>query len=475
MGIKSKILLVVLCSFIFSFSCVGFAQVSNNLTATGSANAAPPQGIYITTTSHTGQTNANAITHSHIPLTTNLTVTSERGTSWGSGSTTYSVTVWNNTPYIYAYAGIEYESSGTVAQQYNGNSLLSTSAGNRKISVSVSGINTSTILQPNQKVTFTTTYTYGRSLTAGTDYKTLVNYKFAVNVDSVGDAAVDAVVKKFGEILNDTSDGGDYQTLIDRIDDKFDGYNEWTSNYIGNVDDSTSADYQTIAELFEGKLQITVDGKEVDVTLIIKREDVDGNLNTGDSFTATNPDNRQSLTLTGCEMTLYVTTDPLSQSGYRPVDAVVFTCDHNDDGSLGEWYVVGERYSGEANAVGYQGAVDVGSFDTGTWRSYAQTYNVVNGYSYSLSRHQSIKTVTQATDTYANNKLLSLLKEAKTIIDDNELAGSGMVNLREKYEAASKVYTVSANGTISLISGLTRSQAIPHIKALELALSAFRQ
>lgn len=471
MGIKAKVMLASLLTFVFLFSCVGFAQVSNVLTLTGSANAAPPQGLYITAESPAGTTNATSNSVSHIPLTTSLIVDAERGSSWGSGTANYTVTIWNNTPYIYAYSGVEFDTSSAVTQEYNGNSSLSTSAGNRRISITNDGLSTSTVLYPNDSVTFTTTYTYGRSLTAGASYKTLVNYKFAVNVDSVGEAAVDSVVQQFSDILNDTTDGGRYETLIDKIDDKFDGYNEWTSNYIGNVDDSTSADYQTIAQLFEGKLQITVDGEEVDVTLIIKREDVDGNENTGDSFTATA--NGGSITLTGCEMTLYITTDPLQQSGYRPVDAIVFTCDRNDDGTLGEWYVIGERYSGEASAVGYQGGDAVGSFDTGTWRSYAQTYTVVDGYSYSLSRNQSIKTVSTATHTAANTKLLALLREAKAIIDDNEAAGSGMVALREKYEAAAKLYTVAADGTISLVSGVTRSQAIPHIKALDLALSAF--
>lgn len=468
-----KILCCAVLSFCTLFSAVGYATISGTMTVSGSASATPPEGIYIVDVAEEATSNATSESVEHIPFSTNVISTVQRTAN--NSSVSYSVTIWNNTPYIYAYGGVEYLNDRETTSQYNGNSYLTTSGSrwnNQEIIVTTS-LPTSTIINPNERVTFTTTYTLENGLTRNYDYKTLVNYKFAVNVDSVGEVAVDEVLIQLDDILNDVSEGGAYETLIDAIDDKYDGVNDWTSNYIGNVGDANSTDVQTINSLFEGKLNITVDGETQEITLIIKRENIDGDESTGDSFTATK--NNGSVTMRGCEMTIYVTTDALNSRGYAPVYAAVYTCDQNDDGTPGTWYMLGDRYAGEANVVGYNGEVSTGSFDTGTWRSTAQTYRVTDSYSYSVARSSSpnVSALTVATDANANSTFLSLLNRAKAIIDDNEVAGTAMVSLKEKYAAAARYYTVDASGNITLVSGVTRAQLVPHIKALDVALQAF--
>lgn len=471
MKMAAKILFGVLFSFAFSFICIGYAALSTNMSVTGTGTLSPPEGIYITSVSSGTPTRLNLNSAEQIPYTTNLSSDVGKTNSRQAGNITYTITVKNNTPYIYAYSGIEYSSN--IGGDYNGNSSLG-SASNYRISVSVSGISTSTLLYPGDEITFTSTYTYGRYMSA-TDYKTLVNYKFGVNIDSVGDVAIDAVLKQFGVILNDTSDGGAYETLADKIDDKFDGNpnNGWKTNYIGNVADSSSADSQTVNMLFQGKLHITVDGEEVDVTVMIKREDVDGNLQTGDSYTSVHP-NGGRFSASGCEYTLYITTDELNRSmSSAPVYAAVFTCNVLDDGSYSNWYMVGDMYEGTAQVVGYEGGESTGSFNTETWKATTKTYTVTDDYSYRVASGSTIQTATQATDSNATTVFRALLNDAATILNDNEYAGLAMVQLREAFEGAADLYTVSDNGTVTVNSGVTRSRLVPHIKALENALIPF--
>lgn len=463
-----KMLFGILFSLIFSFTCIGYAALTTTLNIVGAVDISAPEGIYITNIELVGTSNATSKGADYVSYSTSAITTISKTSSNRTGSVTYKITVWNNTPYKYAYSGIVYSSS--TEGGYNGNSSVSTIAANNKISITTT-INTSTSIEPGEKLEFEATYTMGRSLAANRDYKTLVNYKFGVNIDSVGDVAIDVVLNQFGSVLNDDTPGGAYETLCDKIDDKFDGINGWKTNYIGNVADSTSQDSQTINALFQGKLQLTVDGKETNVTLLIKREDVDGDLNTGDSYTSTHPNG--SFSASGCEMTIYMTVDPLNRQGAAAeVYAAVFTC-HKVGDTYGDWYMLGDMYLGTATIVGYEGGESTGSFNTETWLSKLSTYTVSDDYQYTVGNNNTIQTVIQAADRNASNKLRNLLAEAKAIIDANEYAGQAMVQLTSIFNEASHLYTVSGNGTITINNNTTRADAVPVIKSLEIVLRAF--
>lgn len=461
--------IAIFLSFAISFLCVGNAAISGNMMISGSVTAQPPIGIYITDVVVSGTNRAVAKSHSHVTNSTTLMSNVSKTSVSSSGTVTYKITVWNNSPYVYAYSGVEYLKN---VDGYNGNSYLG-SEGRNNISISTT-LKSSQIINPNERITFNATYTYGRSLSV-IDYSTIVNYKFGVNIDSVGEVAIDEALVQFANILNDTAEGGGYETLTDRIDDKFDGNpnNGWKTNFIGNVADSSSADSTTINMLFEGKLKITIDGVVTNVTLIIKREDVDGNLKTGDAYTSTHQ-NGGSFSASGCEMTIYLTTDPLTDRTKRPtVYAAVFTCDVKDDGSYSDWYMIGDMYKGTAQIVGYEGGESTGSFNTEEWRSSAATYYVGTNYSYSLTASNTIQTVTQAKDNRALSALNPLLNEASTIIEENKYAGEAMVTLRNIFEEAAPIYTIASDGTVSVKSGTMRSRIVPFIKRLEVALLAF--
>ncbi len=462
-----KALIGAALSFMFLFTCVGYAALTDTLRLTGSANAAPPVGIYITSVEPDSSSYGSSVAAEHIELTTvvdsTVNIQNRR-----YGTVKYKLTVWNNSPYVYAYSGIDYVSS---MEGYNGNQYLG-----RYLSVTVTDINGQSfvgdVISPGAKVQFYATFTISSTSIANRDLKTLINYKFGVNVDSVGEAALDSALVRFGEILNDTSAGGGYETLADKIDDKYDGANDWKANFIGNVVDAHNDDTETINSLFQGKLSLTIDGTVTNVTVLIKRENIDGDTSTGDDYVATA--NGNSSYGYGCEMTLYMTTDEL-QSGSPVIYVAVFTCDRNEDGSYGNWYMIGDNYVGTASIVGYEGEYKTGSFDTGTWKSTGTTtYTVSSDYSYTVYSGQSISTILSETDTRASNKLQTLLTDAYDVLDGKygSYAGAAIINLQEAFDNAARAYTVGTDG-VTVNSGQTRAALIPLIKELEQALIPF--
>ena len=463
--------------FAFCFTTLGYANISKELVVEGSANAKPIEGLYIVSaemvsTSSGGQT----VSVEPVELTTNLKATF-RGSQRNS-SVTYKIVVANNTDYKYTYSGIEYTSplDGYNGNQYikNGQVKITTKKSQTDTSAT---FNTSSSIEPRTTVTFFATYALSNSwwgLPTNQDLATYVNFKFGVNLDSVEDVAIENTFARFLEILND-SDGA-YLKLTDYITKKYTGGgsgNLWRATYMGNVVGSSDQDTAYVEELFGDNLSIKIDDVQTDITLLIKREDVDGDVNTGDDYELGTGSNY--IHAEGNEMTLYMTTDKLNNTNNNAVVyAAVFTCDKNEDGSLGPWYLFGDTYVGTAPVVSYEGDQSgTGSFHTDTWVSSQATYTVTDDYSYSIARNVTIKNIVMATDRNAVNKMQSLLDEAYEIIDAGEYAGSAMVKLQTAFNNAAKCYTLDANGKPVVDSTITRAQLVPYIKSLDVALRSF--
>ena len=191
-----------------------------------------------------------------------------------------------------------------------------------------------------------------------------------------------SLAQKFLEILNTPAD---YATLTDAMSDNYNpSKGAWTVTYIGNVAGSSNDDTTILLDLFDGELALEVNGTHVDVTCIVKRENIDGSTQTGGSYKL------GGTTYRGCEMTLYLTTanfDRLAFNDYPPVYAMVFTKPSQN----APWEQIGEdMYEGTAQVVGYVGGTTTGSFDTGTWRSSLPYHGVASG--------ASISTLIQAAD-----------------------------------------------------------------------------
>ena len=299
----------------------------------------------------------------------------------------------------------------------------------------------------------------------------MVHYKFGRYVES-SDEAADAILIQFKDILNDKTDGGSYQTLIEKIDDKYDG-TAWKANFIGNVVGAHNDDTETINAIFGDSLNLTVDGKLSDVTVLIKRENIDGNENTGDDYTAKY--GNATTSGNGCEMTIYMTTESLTTAGARvTVYAAVYTCDNNN-GELGAWRMVGDIYKGDALVVGYTGNTEStksGSFSTDDWYADPGVYTVQLGkgsYSYAVADGSDIESIIQTkADTNIKKLFDNLIVESEETLANGELAGPVMLDLEIATSNAKAFADTYVQGTT------TRAELIAVAKNLNEKLLAYQ-
>ncbi len=459
----AKALVCIVLSFGFLFIATGFAALSDILTMTGSATIDIPSGIYIIAMQRTSTTRMDADYANYYSYSTTLESSLSKTERYRTGTVTYKITVFNNTQYEYAYRDVYYQ-EGLQSNDTIGNgitiscSLDSATAANKKIA-------------PGATKELTVTYTLSTSLDRNQTYNNVINLRFGINVDSL-EQAHDVLMEKFAEILNSPSG---YAELTDKINDKFNGTQEWTSNFIGNVDGSNTADSVSMNNLFGGRLQMVIGDQQQTVTALIKHEPIDGDDTTGDSYSVTY-NNGATDTRIGCEYTIYLTTAKLNSwsfNTYPEVYAAVFTCDQTADGRFGTWYMKGLLFKGTARVVGYMGEESGGSFDTGTWRSVEETYVLSDNYSLTIPAELTIQEVIQQVDSGAAQALEELLTEAKTYIDGHEYAGTGMEALEQAYANASPYFTVADDGTITVNAHTLLHVLIEHIDALSNALDAF--
>ena len=466
----------ILLTFLCLFTSVGYAAISAPVKVIGSVKTDVPYGLFITDVSYSQGSNIYNHEEGYLPYSTSVETNISR--SSGTATIKYSVTVFNNTKLTYSYRDFYFQ---TGLDGYSGNNLLSKTASKSKISVTCSLDSVSAEekkINPGEKKTFTVTYTIGSNVSSRTNYKTLINFRFGINVDGEREALA-VVEEKFLDILNTTTT---YNQLVDALDNKFDGRQEWTSNYIGNVTGSTSDDSVAVNTLFAGQLQISVGKDNMDATVLIKHENLDWNNYTGDDYTAENKNNGGIFRGYGCEMTLYLTVDPLNVANKNvPVYVVVFTCDRDWEGNMtSEWYRIGTTYAGKANVVTYDGGNGTGSFVTDNWISDAATYKLIDGYSFNINgkaynlasyshniaQGTSIKNIVIDTDENAVATLQTLFNDAYRIINDRDFAGVGIDLVEEQYTRYSKLFTMDENGNHTVSSEATIAQLSPAITDL---------
>lgn len=455
------------------FTTMGYAELTDALRVQGSATVQVPYGLFITQVIEKGNTNIDHEDHSFIKHTTTLeTIIDKKDdtktggwrptTTKYEGSFSYEIVVYNNTNYEYAYRGLYYQKT-----EYN-NSSVDTKASDSKIGV-VTSFPYGSVVAPGERLSFMVTYTIGKNLDYSTDWKTLLNFQFGINVNSI-DAAADIVHDKFLNILNTTST---YQELVDVLDNKFDGNQEWTSNYIGNVGNAVDDDMMAVETLFAGQLTMMVNGNPQKAWVLIKHENLDNNEMTGDDYTL-NYNQYGLITHRGCEMTLYLTVDSLSTAnGWAPVYATVFTCDRDEAGNIvGEWYRVGDSYYGQANIVGYKGeSGGTGSFVTDNWKAYRSSYKVTDDYSYTVDADVTIKSLMQVVDQSTINAFQGLLADAEAMIANEKYAGTGITAVEDAYRKAASFYTVNANGKAIANDDTRRVWLIPIMNELNHSLT----
>lgn len=339
-----KTVICISLSFMCTFACVGYAAVNDELQITGAAESEPPVALFISNVSGGSYLDPNTLAYTGTVVSSTLTLMDNGA---GVYEAFFDVTVFNNTSDSYYYVakvrGTYTQPDGTVLSYSNENIELTES------------IAFAEEVKAGESKTFTVRAHFAEG--ADTSDKTLfsiIEYQFqTTKPENKDEAAVSGVLEKFPEILN-TSES--YNTLIDAMDQR--SADRFSTSYIGNVVNASNQDSAVIEELFGESMVLNIDGEDKPVTVMIKRENVDGDRSTGE--------NPNAWIGGGREMTLYITADPLTTAGASvPVYAVVYTKNNGSD----TWYQLGTVFKGTATVVPYVGGSGTGSFNTDTWQS----------------------------------------------------------------------------------------------------------
>ena len=332
----------------FAFITVGYAAISSNIKIDGTleSEASEYKGVYISEVRYISGSNAsNNSFEIHLP--TNLRTSAK--VSRANSSVTYEITVHNNTDVTYWYLGIDYlKDYGYNSEIGKGNGITITTKDNN--TTSSNAFDHEDWVPPQTYRTFYVTYKFGSNV-IGNDIFTLVNFKFGLHMDSVGD--------EFLKILNDKTSRYGYYYLASAFEEQ---YAETGKTYLGNIGD----DEEVFTNLFGPDIHIDIDGVPTPVTIIVSHRNVDGSESNGDKGAGN-----------GCEYTVYITTDPLD-GGQPTVYAVSYTCDSN-----GVWRQIGELYEGKCNLADYDNQGNDG-FDVMSWRAVNKRYDVMDGVYYTL-------------------------------------------------------------------------------------------
>lgn len=490
-------LLCIAFSLMFLFICTGYAQLADTMTVTGSANYKPPEDyVYISDITLDSASNVTLGETADVFPTTlkNSVIKSGNSTS----TIVYKITFKNiSRRYTYEFKGIE---APTLDGIDNDMYSTSTTTPNDKFTVSLkksdkrTNFTTGTSIAPQQEMVVYATYTFGKNVPKGPEFNFLLNYKFGVHVNSMGMMAVEKTLLAFVNALNTPAK---YSDLITNIDNKYNNQ-DWQANYIGNVSQAGSgtasnqakADAAIVEGLIGSGLTLSIEGITKNVTVLIKRENLDGNERTGDAYKATNGYN--STTGRGCEMTIYMTPNNLNKrieageyagdAGWAEVFIAVTTCTNNgvissttnNYTSMSDWYSLGDIYEGIANIVTYEGNNGNGSFVTDNWKSIQKTYKVTENYSYTIAKDQKIGDIIRATDTKANdefNRLRNLANAAIQYIDEN----SDYFGIAEYRQPIQTLRDALAKANAMTVNRNTfRSSLIPILRELENAVYPFQ-
>lgn len=270
-----------------------------------------------------------------------------------SSAAVISVTFYNNTDVSYYY-----------------NEAQNISHSNNAITYSVSGINQKDEVPAKSFKTITVTYSYDGAVSSARELLSQIHFSFVIDKDSIGEVVAQTAVDRFKDILNNKVANDSYDTLENAMNSRGSLFNKASAvTYIGNVAGSSSGDSSVIEELFGEEfmhMDLDGDGKTEPITIMIKRENLDGDLSTGASYTYSSFG--RDTTVDGVEMTLYITADNLnnvSNNQSVSVYAAVFTKPADSDG----WVQITPLTTGTASANNYNGYGSANSFNTDTWKS----------------------------------------------------------------------------------------------------------
>ena len=425
----------------------------------GEIQFAPKETLQITKAELFSASNARnvGVNFTH-PTYLATTVNADRS----GGSVTYKITVWNNTSVTYWYLGPSWDKS------YESNNLIGTTNGISITTKDNSDDKARTFdeadwVPPHTERDFYVTYTFG-SNALGAYMTTLLSFDFGIHMDAVYD--------EFSELLNDKISQYGYNYIAEVFNDK---YAETGQTIIANV----GAEKEIFDNLFGGDLTINVDGVDVPVTIVIQRANVDKR-NTGDDYAG-------SGAPTGCEYTIYITTDALtSATGEAVVYAVSYSNGGVGVGGGDTWYQLGELYEGTARKMKYDSEGNI-IFDITDWEATAKEYEFVDGKSYKVGYEQGdqydklkkLEDIMSANDQDVYNDIdnSQILRKVYAIVHTaSNQNRAGYDGLRTAFEKAAPFYNVMNNGQeVKIRREATRAELLPYMIAIQNALDYYNQ
>ena len=442
---------------------IGYAALSDNLFIYGDADVQgkPFEGVYISDASIYSANGVQNVSFEYYKPT-NFSAT-ERPSGNGR-SITYKITVHNNTEVTYWYIKQDYlsdfESNGLIGAA-NGITVITKDHPNDTSST----FNSEDWIPPNTYRDFYVTYTFGSNAQAYPS--TFINFLFGVRMDAVHD--------KFLAALNDNAKGGAYDKISEFFDEK---YAETGETVIANIGDEKAL----FDELFGNNLTVTIDGVELPVTVMVRRENVDGRT-TGDSYSGT------SGAPTGCEYTVYITVDALnSPTGKAMVYAVSYSTG-GVAGSSDTWHQLGQLYEGKADIIDYDPSTDgmQGAFNVYSWEATPNRYEAADGISYLVGQEQGdqydkLKTLEQIMSTndqdiFNDIDNTRILKNVYDIVNNSANTGkNGYLGLREAFLNAAPFYNVMNGGQeVKVKRQGTRAEILPYLEKIQTALDYYNE
>lgn len=266
---------------------------------------------------------------------------------------------------------VTFYNGSDVTYYYNKTETVSST--NNSIVYEVTGIQQKDAVAPEGTITATVTFTFRYpGITSNPEIEAVLNFLFVVDKDSIGVVVAKTILDRFRDILNNVVAPDSYNTLDTAMNNRT-GWNKASDvTFIGNVVGSNTSDTRTLENLFgDDTMKMDLDGNGIPepVTIMIKRENLDGNNNTGMAYTYT--DGRQQRTVQGVEMTIYITSQDLD-SYSRGDDIVVYAAAFTKLPGADLWTDLVPLTKGTAPANNYSSGDYYGSansFNTSKWKS----------------------------------------------------------------------------------------------------------
>ena len=275
------------------------------------------------------------------------------------------VTLSNSTSSTVVY-NITFYNSTDISYYYKDTQDLSWN--NNRITYEVSDIEQKEEVPGKSYTSLTLTYKYENGVPTNKTLLAQLQFNFVVDKDSIGVIVAQTAVNRFEQILNNKIADNSYETLENTMNNR--GNNSSVVTYIGNVSGATDADSKFIEEIFTSeflKMDLDGDGKSEPITIMIKRENLDGDETTGDDYTYMERSfwgNGTYKTVKGAEFTIYITSEGFSSNTLN-VYAATFT----KLSGANEWVEAVPLTKGTAKANNYNGWGSNNSFNTDTWQS----------------------------------------------------------------------------------------------------------